>query len=41
MRRVTLSQLFHKLKITHTKDDIEQLITTKATPTLFPDAKST
>jgi len=30
---------FHKLQIPHTKDDIEQLITTKATPTLFPDVK--
>ena len=37
--RVTLSQLFHKLKISHTKNDIEQLVTTKATPTLFPDVK--
>ena len=39
VRRVTLSQLFHKLKISHTKNDIEQLVTTKATPTLFPDVK--
>ena len=39
VRRVTLSQLFHKMKIAHTKDDIEQLVTTKATPTLFPDVK--
>ena len=39
VRRVTLSQLFFKLKISHTKDDIEQLVTTKATPTLFPDVK--
>ena len=39
VRRVTLSQLFHKLKIAHDKDDIEQLVTTKATPTLFPDVK--
>ena len=39
VRRVTLSQLFHKLKIAHSKDDIEQLVTTKATPTLFPDVK--
>jgi 2-haloacid dehalogenase len=39
VRRVTLSQLFHKLKISHTEDDIEQLVTTKATPTLFPDVK--
>jgi len=37
VRRATHSQLFHKLKISHTKDDIEQLVTTKATPTLFPD----
>ena len=39
VRRVTLSQLFHKLKISHTKNDIKQLVTTKATPTLFPDVK--
>ena len=39
VRRVTLSRLFHKLKISHTKNDIEQLVTTKATPTLFPDVK--
>jgi 2-haloacid dehalogenase len=39
VRRVTLSQLFHKLKISHSKDDIEQLVTTKATPALFPDVK--
>ncbi len=39
VRRLTLSQLFFKLKIEHTKDDIEQLVTTKATPTLFPDVK--
>ena len=37
--RVTLSQLFHKLKIPHTKDDIEQMVTTKATSTLFQDVK--
>lgn len=37
VRRLTLSQLFFKLKIEHTKDDIEQLVTTQATPTLFPD----
>jgi hypothetical protein len=36
---VTLSQLSHKFKIPHTKDDIEQLITIKAIPTLFPDVK--
>lgn len=39
VRRLTLSQLFFKLKIEHTKDDIEELVTTKATPTLFPDVK--
>ena len=39
VRRLTLSQLFFKLKIDHTKDDIEELVTTKATPTLFPDVK--
>ena len=30
VRRVTLSQLFHKLKISHTEDDIEQLVTTRS-----------
>ena len=39
VRRVTLSQLFHKVKIAHNKDNVEQLVTTKATPTLFPDIK--
>ena len=39
IRRLTLSQLFFKFKIDHTKDDIEQLVTTMATPTLFPDVK--
>ena len=39
VRRMTLSQLFFKLKIDHTHDDIEQLVTAKATPTLFPDVK--
>ena len=39
VRRVTLSQLFFKLKIEHTKDDVEQLVTNWATPTLFPDVK--
>ena len=37
VRRLTLSQLFFKFKIAHTKDDIEQLVTTLAMPTLFPD----
>lgn len=39
VRRITLSQLFFKLKIQHTQDDIEELITIKATPALFPDVK--
>jgi len=39
VRRITLSQLLFKLKIPHTKDDIGELVTTKATPTLFPDVK--
>jgi len=39
VRRVTLSQLFFKLKIDHTKDDIEQLVTVKGTPMLFTDVK--
>lgn len=39
VRRLTLSQLFFKLKIEHTKDDIETLVTTQATPALFPDVK--
>jgi 2-haloacid dehalogenase len=39
VRRLALSQLFFKLKIDHTKDDIEELVTTKATPTLFSDVK--
>ncbi len=39
VRRVSLSQLFFKLKIDHTKDDIERLVTTMATPALFPDVK--
>ena len=39
VRRLTLRQLFFKLKIDHTKDDIEELVTTKATSTLLPDVK--
>ncbi len=39
VRRLTLGQLFFKFKIEHTKDDIEQLVTTQATPTLFPDVQ--
>ena len=37
IRRFTLGALFSKLKISHTKEDIEELVTTMATPTLFPD----
>ncbi len=39
VRRLTLSQLLYKLKIGHTKNDIEELVTAKATPTLFPHVK--
>ena len=39
VRRSTLSQLFFRFKIKHTEDDIEQLVTTQVTPTLFPDIK--
>lgn len=39
VRRVTLSGLFSKLKIDHTSEDIEKLVTVKATPTLFSDVK--
>lgn len=37
VRRASLSQLLHRLRVGHTQDDIEELLTTKATPTLFPD----
>lgn len=36
IRRVTLSQLFSKLKIEHTQDEIEAVLG-RAVPTLFPD----
>ncbi len=36
VRRVTLSQLLSKLKIEHTQDEIEDMLS-RATPTLFPD----
>ena len=39
VHRVTLSQLFHKLNMLHTKGGIEQLVATKATSILFPDLK--
>ncbi|MEE8465057.1 MAG: haloacid dehalogenase type II [Dehalococcoidia bacterium] len=39
VRRLTLSQLFFRFRIEHTEDDIEQLVTSQATPTLFPDVQ--
>ena len=36
VRRVTLSQLLSKLKIEHTQDEIEAVLS-RAVPTLFPD----
>ena len=41
VRRLTLNQLFFKLKIDHMKHDIEQLVTVKSMPALFPDVKET
>ena len=41
VRKVTLNQLFFKLKIDHIKDDIERLVTVKSMPALFPDVKET
>ena len=37
LRRVTLSQHFARNGIEHTRDDIEELLTARATPSLFPD----
>ena len=37
LRRTTLSQLFSRLGIEHGRDDIEDLLTNRVTPTLFPD----
>ena len=39
VRKVTLNQLFFKLKIDHRKYDIEQFFTVKSTSALFPDVK--
>ena len=37
LRRTTLSQLFARIGLEHTRDDIEELLTARVTPTLFPD----
>ena len=37
LRRTTLSQLFSRLGIDHSRDDIEELLANRVTPTLFPD----
>lgn len=37
LRRTTLSQLFTHMGLEHSRDDIEVLLTARATPTLFPD----
>ena len=37
LRRTTLSQVFTRIGIEHSRDDIEELLTAQVTPTLFPD----
>ena len=37
LRRATLSQVFARCGIEHSRDDIEELLTARAAPTLFPD----
>ena len=37
LRRTTLSQLFSRIGIEHSRDDIEDLLGNRVTPTLFPD----
>lgn len=37
LRRTTLSQLFARYGIQHTREDIEELLTVRAAPALFPD----
>ena len=34
---MTLSQMFSRVALEHTRDDIEELLTVQASPTLFPD----
>ena len=37
LRRTTLSQVFARVGIEHSREDIEELLAVRATPTLFPD----
>ncbi len=37
LRRTTLSQTFAHMGIEHSREDIEELLTSRAKPTLFPD----
>ncbi len=37
LRRTTLSQLFSRMGIDHSKDDIDDLLGNRVTPALFPD----
>ena len=37
LRRSTLSQVFARIGVEHSRDDIEELLTARVTPTLFPD----
>ncbi len=37
LRRTTLSQFFSRIGVQHSRDDIEDLLTNRVTPTLFPD----
>ena len=37
LRRTTLSQVFSRIGLEHDRDDIEELLTQRAKPTLFPD----
>lgn len=37
LRRTTLSQVFARMGIEHSRDGIEELLAVRATPTLFPD----
>ena len=37
LRRTTLSQVLARMGIEHSREDIEDLLTVRATPTLFPD----
>ena len=37
LRRTTLSQVFSRMGVDHNKDEIEDLLRNRVTPTLFPD----